>query len=285
MTEAFKQVNNGLIEPWGMYDHDNLENPVRGWTHILVPYCTGDIHWGDRDILHDASLLVMHRGGVNSAAVLRWVQREIPSQQVSNALVTGCSAGAYGSVMWAPHYVQAYPAAKVVQCGDSGAGVIDPTWMWNVAQTWNATGSGTVPSWIPGVEQTLQTDSNRWNLTFVYERIAQYYPSASFSQFNYLKDGSQLSFWRQTGATSGTYTAWEQKMLLSMKSIGNSTSNFYSYTAPAKQAKHCIISTRDNAMYKLSVGGMKFTTWLAQLIDGKGETVAASVGNPVNASA
>ena len=31
----------------GIYDRGNPENPFREWTHVYVPYCTGDLHWGN----------------------------------------------------------------------------------------------------------------------------------------------------------------------------------------------------------------------------------------------
>ena len=34
-------------QPSGFYDHDNAENPFKDWYHVIIPYCTGDIHWGD----------------------------------------------------------------------------------------------------------------------------------------------------------------------------------------------------------------------------------------------
>src|SRR5947207_2143905 len=29
------------------YDHANPNHPMKDWTHVFIPYCTGDIHWGD----------------------------------------------------------------------------------------------------------------------------------------------------------------------------------------------------------------------------------------------
>lgn len=30
----------------GIYDRSNAENPLKDFTHLYIPYCTGDLHWG-----------------------------------------------------------------------------------------------------------------------------------------------------------------------------------------------------------------------------------------------
>lgn len=270
MRSGFKLVNSGKMKPYGIYDHGNQRNPVRGFTHIFVPYCTGDIHWGNQDVLHDASLLFRHRGGVNAGTVLEWIKREIPASNVKRALVTGCSAGSYGSILWAPHVVRAYPNAKVVQCGDSGAGVIKRSWMHHVEDTWRISRGGAIPDWIPGLPITRGNIIN-WNVTDIYKRIAGHYTNATFSQFNYEKDNSQLSFFQLTGAAHANYTTWRGHLVSSLNDIQRASPNFDTYTVdntgPKARPKHCVINSND--MYKVSVNGESFTQWLQQLIEGK----------------
>ncbi|MBP9707042.1 MAG: hypothetical protein KBD78_05315 [Oligoflexales bacterium] len=65
----------------GIYDHQNPNNPYKDWTHVLVPYCTGDIHWGEADTYYEdkkgKQYLVHHRGATNVKAVLKWAEHEI----------------------------------------------------------------------------------------------------------------------------------------------------------------------------------------------------------------
>ena len=35
----------GLLQ--GIYDRTRADNPLRDFTHVYVPYCTGDLHWGN----------------------------------------------------------------------------------------------------------------------------------------------------------------------------------------------------------------------------------------------
>jgi len=51
--DAAKLINTGALKWPGIADHSNAANPVKEWTHIYVPYCTGDLHWGDKDVLQE----------------------------------------------------------------------------------------------------------------------------------------------------------------------------------------------------------------------------------------
>ena len=36
----------------GLYDHSDSRNPLKDYTHVVIPYCTGDIHWGQKDTVY-----------------------------------------------------------------------------------------------------------------------------------------------------------------------------------------------------------------------------------------
>ena len=111
--------------PFGYYDTSKEDNPFRDWYHVVIPYCTGDIHWGDNVQTYGSGadeLTIHHKGAVNTRAVLDWVYDSFSAPE--QVFVTGCSAGSYGSVMWAPHIAEQYPDSKIIQFGDSGAGII-----------------------------------------------------------------------------------------------------------------------------------------------------------------
>ena len=48
---------------------------------------------------HKGCLKIHHRGAVNAGAATQWVAENFP--EAETVLVTGCSAGSYGSVFWA----------------------------------------------------------------------------------------------------------------------------------------------------------------------------------------
>jgi hypothetical protein len=92
-------------------------------THIFIPYCTGDLHWGNNAIQYTKDLKIYHFGAVNANSAVEFLYNSFPSSPKS-VFVTGCSAGAYGSLLWATkimkHYEKSSPSTLVVQFGDSG---------------------------------------------------------------------------------------------------------------------------------------------------------------------
>lgn len=72
------------------------------WNIVYVPYCTGDIYFGDKvsvyeDPAGEADPLVWHHNGLrNGRAVTAWLKNNL--QQPGQLMMTGCSAGGAGSM-------------------------------------------------------------------------------------------------------------------------------------------------------------------------------------------
>ena len=71
-----------------------------------MPYCTGDLHWGNSSVEYLAGVTIEHRGAVNARAAVDWLVEQLPSPE--GLLVTGCSAGAYASLFWAANLAPIY---------------------------------------------------------------------------------------------------------------------------------------------------------------------------------
>lgn len=87
-----------------------LPPPSSGWTHIFVPYCTRDVHWGSNSVQYQFPDLspnpINHNGFNNVKSVLEFMYRVIP--EPDSVLVTGCSAGSLGAVVYAPYIMAQY---------------------------------------------------------------------------------------------------------------------------------------------------------------------------------
>jgi hypothetical protein len=109
------------------------------FTHVYVPYCTGDLHWGDAEVAYTPSVTIHHRGAINAGAAVDWMKQNVPGKP-ETVLVTGCSAGAYASLYWAgkiiPHYEPL--GTRVVQFGDAGAGVLAGDFLQTAFAQWNS---------------------------------------------------------------------------------------------------------------------------------------------------
>ena len=252
----------------GIYDRANPENPFREWTHVYVPYCTGDLHWGNAARSYTTSagapLVIQHKGAVNAASALAWTFENVAAP--TRVAVVGCSAGGYGSILWAPHVMARYPGAQAVQISDSAAGVVPPGFFGTVLGSWDVAAAW--PKDIPAL--ALETlDPAQVGLADLYTGIAGHYPLGTFSQYNVTADTTQVFF---AGLTFGRPVApaeWSAQMQASVDAIAGASPNFASYIAPGSQ--HCILNSP--ALYTTSVSRVRLVDWINGLLAGNRQSV------------
>ena len=93
-------------------------NPFRAHHFVAVPYCTGDVHAGAMTVPHDydpqpeSTFEVLHRGHLNVAAVAADVRERFPDDLP--VVLTGFSAGGFGSIYNFPLFVSLWPRTAVV---------------------------------------------------------------------------------------------------------------------------------------------------------------------------
>ncbi|MEM6725230.1 MAG: pectin acetylesterase-family hydrolase [Bacteroidota bacterium] len=123
----------------GIFNSTNPKNPVKDWTIVAIPYCTGDVHLGNIDqqyaLENGDSLTIHHRGLDNTNAVLDWIK----SQQFDpeKVFLCGTSAGGYGSITYVDDVLELFQQAKVYQMTDCSVLVSDQA--DGMADPWNAT--------------------------------------------------------------------------------------------------------------------------------------------------
>ena len=248
----------GLPIP-GIYDRDNPENPFRDWYHVVIPYCTGDIHWGDAVTTYGSGaseITINHKGAVNTRAVLQWVYDNFSAPE--HIVVTGCSAGSYGSAMWAPHIMEHYPHSQITQFGDSGAGIITQTFFEQSFPSWNA--EQAFPTWIPELDPTI-VDVRQMQLTDLYVGVGNHYPQHRLSQYDTTFDENQTFYYTVMGGKDAA--EWSAKMQASVAEIEDRTDNFAAFIPSGEQ--HCILLYEN--FYTVHVGDVRLVDWLSELID------------------
>lgn len=253
--------------PAGFYDDANPENPFKDWYHVVLPYCTGDVHWGDNTQTYgsgDTEVTIEHKGAVNTRAVLDWVYDSFEAPE--DVLVTGCSAGSYGSVMWAPHVAEHYADTRVMQFGDSGAGIITQTFFEDSFPSWKA--EGAFPTWIDALDPN-KVDVLDLTLGDLYRGLANHYPHQQFSQYNTAFDENQVFYFTAMGGSGAD--EWSQKMHASIDYIHQGAETFSSFIAPGEQ--HCILLF-DN-FYTVNAGGVRLVDWLSEMVAGQSPASAA----------
>ncbi|HEY8272004.1 MAG TPA: pectin acetylesterase-family hydrolase [Pseudobdellovibrionaceae bacterium] len=253
VAKTYGQVNRQA----GIFDFQNKKNPYKSWTHIFIPYCTGDVHLGTSDATYtrpdNSSYVIHHRGAINTKAVLKWMMENYKTAAEIN--VDGCSAGSYGSVVWTPTIAENYTQARILQFGDSGAGVTPSLFFpqWGVEKA--------LPPWIPA----LNPGSVQWsklNIVDIYKAVADYYPQARFSQFNHEEDRIQTLYYAAMG---GNGLEWTSRMLKNMGETSSLVGRFHYFIAPG--ITHC--SVNNASFYSTKSDGTILSDWLSSSIAGK----------------
>lgn len=91
----------GLVTPFTARIHPFASIQTQSWNIIYVPYCTGDVHSGNKVTVYpDAdptkpALPYHHKGAVNGEALANWIATNMP--RPDHLLVTGFSAGGAGA--------------------------------------------------------------------------------------------------------------------------------------------------------------------------------------------
>ncbi|WP_413288084.1 pectin acetylesterase-family hydrolase [Bdellovibrio sp. HCB337] len=251
--KTFKQVE----KQGGIYSWNNNGNPYKGWTHVFVPYCTGDVHVGSADTEYNrpdnTKFKIYHRGGINAKAVIKWLADNYQVPDEVN--VDGCSAGSYASILWTPAIAEKYPQARIAQFGDSGAGVADSLFFpqWRLDQS--------LPNWIPALNPAV-IDWEKLTIVDIYKSIANHYPKAQFAQFNHHQDRVQILYYAAMG---GAAMDWTPRMFKNMEDTGSLAPNFKYFVAPGKT--HCSIN--NSSFYTTTTDGTSLSSWLWQKVQGQ----------------
>ncbi len=122
----------------GIFNRNNPGNPVKDWTMIYVPYCTGDIHGGDADT--ELGGQVRHFRGYRN--ITSFLQRWVPTfPDAGKVLLTGISAGGFGAGLNAAQVAGAFgPGKQMVVIDDSGppvsSAVISPCLQQTFREVW-----------------------------------------------------------------------------------------------------------------------------------------------------
>ncbi len=241
----------------GIYDHDNPGNPFKDWTHVVIPYCTGDLHWGDKESTYtrgDESVTIFHKGAVNAQAVVDWTFANYQPQRI---VVTGTSAGGYGSVYWLPYVKERAPEATTVHFSDGAAGVVVEEAFQQALATWNALAH--VPRWIPSLNPEL-INWNQVSIVDLYSAIGRHYPTVMLSQFNTNLDAVQRMFYYVMGAEDPT--DWTVKALHMMERISLNIPNFRYFFAAGDY--HTIIP--EDSLFTVTANNVKLVDWLQSLV-------------------
>jgi hypothetical protein len=234
----------------GLMELDNSANPLRGFTVVYVPYCTGDVHLGSRKVTYERELVIHHRGRDNVQAALDWAFQSVGAPEV--VLVAGESAGSLPSPVYALAVARRYPNARIVQIGD-GAGA------FRVAASLTLWGAVDALKSDPAF---AAIDPGAPTYLALYELVARAAPRIQLTQINSADDAVQRRFLELRANPETRVGVWLERNIAELR---RAIPAFKSYSMPG--AEHTIL--RRPQFYTTSVDGIPLRDWVARLLAGE----------------
>jgi hypothetical protein len=249
----------------GLFDRTNAANPLRDWSFVYVPYCTGDVHAGAQPSgqVQGVSGTQAFVGYQNVSAYL---QRLVPTfAGASQVLVTGISAGGFGAAANYDQVAAAFAPIPVDLIDDSGpfmrAPALATCLQTKFRQTWN-------------LDATLLADcgadcADNTNFLLDYGRhVVSTHAGRKQGLIESTDDGTITLFFgfgKNNCAGFGALTATEFDA--GLVDIRNALANEPSFgTFYFAGTDHTSLSS--GTYYTRAAGGVNLTSWVGDLLDG-----------------
>lgn len=253
----------------GIFRAGDPANPVKDWSFVYIPYCTGDLHSGSTTKTYynaghpvfplPSSFKIEHRGFDNFMVVLDWVKRNFRSPD--KVLVAGSSAGGYGATANSPWIQRSYPEANLTVLADASQGVTTKAFdtgnpgrnSWNIQ----------LPTWVYG------TDPSRVAGNDLMRIAAKRMPQARMAQFTTSFDEVQIGFYGVMkqfygpgGSCSSLPVDWHNQMAAKAKADGRALSNYHYYVADGQYHTNL----HSPQFYSENSTGINYRDWVSAML-------------------
>jgi hypothetical protein len=238
----------------GIFDLDNPENPVKDWSMVFAPYCTGDVHLGSAQRKYVAAdkheFEIQHAGAANTEAVLQWIENNISPEKV---VIAGASAGALAAPIYAGRAATMFPNSEVLSFADGAAGYR----------------SEQVPKILEQWSIFTPLDKNKYagfqkemkNFYSFYGVEDQHHPKISFAFYDSAEDKVQVMFKKMLGDTDVLVDAIGE----TYKSLSTQVEPLSYYLASGDI--HTIL--RYKHFYSTEIDGVRFVEWFNNLLNSR----------------
>lgn len=238
----------------GIFDAANPENPLAGHSIVYVPYCTGDVHLGDRRTEYSESVVIDHNGFPNAMKGLETVLANYPD--VEQLVVAGASAGSIPTPAFAGLAADSLPDTDIVTFGDSSAAYPDvPALNVGIGGLWGVLEN--VPDWP--VNEGLAPED--WSFPGLYVQAGTQHPDITFARFDYAYDSVQAGFAALAGIAADDLASFIDQTEADIEAAGVPVASF---VAPGEA--HTIVM--GDEFYDLEVEGVRLVDWVTTLVDG-----------------
>lgn len=177
-------------------DRTAANNPFRDASYVYIPYCTGDVHGGDKEQTY-AGRTIKHFGRRNIAAFLKRIAPTFAD--ADRVVLTGSSAGGFGAALNYWRFKEAFGAVRVDLVDDSGPPFPNDK-MGHFAE-WVAAWD-LLPAIAPGCAECANG-----NVLGLFGYYSKTYPEARFALLSYDRDGTISRFFDLAGTEFATTLA------------------------------------------------------------------------------
>jgi hypothetical protein len=229
------------------FDRNDPRNPFAEWSYVYIPYCTGDVHSGDRVATYSLLADVRsyhHVGHTNAMNALDRFAATWPS--LSRLVVAGSSAGGYGATINYSSFRARWPQATAYLVDDSGpllADDVTPQYLKDWFQQWG------VFDWVGTVCAGCTL-----SLTSLYAQLAARFPTDRMALLSSLQDAVISTFYGMAGL----------QFQAAVSQLGDTV------LEPLPRFRHFYVAGATHTMLRgpalFSAGGVDLWTWLGQMI-------------------
>jgi hypothetical protein len=237
----------------GIFDFTNPKNPLRDWSFVVVPYCTGDFFLGDTTKQYAPDLTIHHVGAVNAKAAVDGLAATFPGAK--QLFVTGESAGSVPTPLFAGEAHDALPDASITVLADSSGAAPDvPAVNALLADAWGTLNA--VPPWPENAGVTAAT----WSIPGLFVRAGKHDLAIVFARHDYAFDLVQSAFAAAGGVDASSLVSLIDANEQEIEAAGV---NLASWVAPGTD--HTVLHTP--GFYTETVNGVAFVDWVTDLVD------------------
>lgn len=236
----------------GIFDFGESRNPLAAHSFVYVPYCTGDLHLGDRATRYGSELTVEHRGYPNAAAALDYLVEAYPD--ATEVVVAGTSAGSVPTPLFAALVSERLPEARVTAVGDgSGAYPDEPVLNGLIGTLWGTLASQ--PDWPEVKGLTVR----EWGIPGLSVHAAAHAPDVTLARIDFAYDAAQASYARLVGIEADELVTLIDDVEAEIERSG---ADIASYVAPGDA--HTVLGSDE--LYELTVEGVRLIDWLTAVL-------------------
>lgn len=237
----------------GLLDVADARNPLRDYSIVYVPYCTGDVHLGDSTTDYGNGVVIQHKGAVNSRAAIAAVKERFPD--ADHLVVAGVSAGSIPSPLAAGLLSDDFPEATITVVADGSGGYPnEPGLVSYVGGQWGTFKH--VPDW----PETTGMTPEQWNFAQLYVASHRHDPDIVFTRHDFAFDRTQISYAELAGFDASEL---DKAMDANEALIEQGGVDLLNFLQPGDD--HTVL-TRDR-LFDERVGGVSYIEWLTAIIE------------------